>query len=600
MQSPIRSLRLSQIRLVFPVLLSALVVGALAQLAPAALAASGPFNGGPVAADCPTTVANDHTVYALRFTALSNGADPLPPNSQYYVKLRFTPSPDGKPAGVDNRGYTWNPGGNAGAGAWIQERESWTLFPTVTTDATGAIVPGPNSWYFVKFGDVGKTGAYKLLVSLSTGASGTTKNSDAPLSVNVISMTAGGYWVHDGASTGKVGKRVEVLDHAAPGNPMALQRTEANLCDDDGDGIVDNEQYGPVKAGGFRMAVPTGHTLDVLLQDALWPAASTGFAGTAADVDIALGAADQTPPTAPPALAAVPRSGGADLQWSAATDAAGVTGYEVYRWVDPPNGSGYSGDPVRIATVAAPTTTYSDSGLTDGTTYSYQVRAADAATNVGPRSPVASATPRLGGVLTLSAETTTVVWKGTTKVDGTLTDGQGAPLADRDQIKLQSSVDGSDWADVPREVTSSGPEGAFSFDTPRLQTATMLRAQWAGDEQYLGATSPAVTVTPRVKLGTPTAPSSVKKGRSFTVSGSLLPRQAPGSKTVQIRCYQRLGGTWSLKKTVSATNSNRGSATRYTARMSLPAKGGWKLEASFAATAQNAATTSGARQVRVR
>ena len=69
----------------------------------------------------------------------------------------------------------------------------------------------------------------------------------------------------------------------------------------------------------------------------------------------------------------------------------------------------------------------------------------------------------------------------------------------------------------------------------------LCRAQWAGDEQYLGATSPDVTVTPMVKLGTPTAPSSqVKKGKSFTVSGSLSPRQAPGSKTVHsVMCYQR-------------------------------------------------------------
>jgi chitodextrinase len=57
-----------------------------------------------------------------------------------------------------------------------------------------------------------------------------------------------------------------------------------------------------------------------------------------------------------------------NLTWSASTDNVGVTGYRVYR-----NGG-------QIGTSA--TTSYSDGGRTGSTTYSYQVAAYDAATNV--------------------------------------------------------------------------------------------------------------------------------------------------------------------------------------------------------------------------
>jgi len=46
-----------------------------------------------------------------------------------------------------------------------------------------------------------------------------------------------------------------------------------------------------------------------------------------------------------------------------------------------------------VGTVAAGTTTFSDTGLTNGQSYSYYVRAIDAATNVSARSNTAAATP---------------------------------------------------------------------------------------------------------------------------------------------------------------------------------------------------------------
>ena len=271
-------------RRVFLALLGTLLLLALAQAVPA-FAASSPFDGGPLEIDTATSVANDHTVYAMRFGTTS-GTDTLLANTTYYVKLRFTPNADGSPAGVDNRGFTWN------GTAWVQEREDWTSFPTVTTDADGVIAQ--SNWLYYKFGDTTKTGTYRVLVSLSAGTSGTTRNGNITIPVTLLDQTTTGAWVHDGIATGVgTGKRALVVDADNPGDiPLACQRTETNGVDDDGDGIIDNEVYGLVQSGGFRLALPTDQVLYTAIKDKIWPTGSTGFTITTPDTDIAVGAAD--------------------------------------------------------------------------------------------------------------------------------------------------------------------------------------------------------------------------------------------------------------------------------------------------------------------
>src|SRR5205823_4437175 len=66
-----------------------------------------------------------------------------------------------------------------------------------------------------------------------------------------------------------------------------------------------------------------------------------------------------------------------NLSWTASTDNVGVTGYQIFR------------GGIQIAT--ATTTTYSDVGLTASTTYTYAVKAMDAAGNVSAPSASVSA-----------------------------------------------------------------------------------------------------------------------------------------------------------------------------------------------------------------
>ncbi|HEY6672675.1 MAG TPA: fibronectin type III domain-containing protein, partial [Solirubrobacterales bacterium] len=104
---------------------------------------------------------------------------------------------------------------------------------------------------------------------------------------------------------------------------------------------------------------------------------------------------DSTAPSAPPNLHTTSVAATKiDLAWSAATDDVGVTGYRIFR----------NGSATPIASVGPTPTSYSNTGLAPGTTYSYTVRAVDAAGNVSAASAAATATtPKLSQTITFGA-----------------------------------------------------------------------------------------------------------------------------------------------------------------------------------------------------
>lgn len=95
------------------------------------------------------------------------------------------------------------------------------------------------------------------------------------------------------------------------------------------------------------------------------------------------GGGDTTPPTAP-TLSGTPGDTVANLSWSGATDDVAVTGYRVYR------------GGTLIATLGT-VTSYQDTGRTNGTPYTYTVRALDAAANESPASNEVTVTPAAAG-----------------------------------------------------------------------------------------------------------------------------------------------------------------------------------------------------------
>lgn len=89
----------------------------------------------------------------------------------------------------------------------------------------------------------------------------------------------------------------------------------------------------------------------------------------------------------PSALSATPGNGTASLQWTASSS-KNVAGYNVYR--AEANGSWPS---TPLATVSSATLAYTDTGLTNGSTYTYRVTAYESAGNQSSPSNQASATP---------------------------------------------------------------------------------------------------------------------------------------------------------------------------------------------------------------
>jgi len=554
-------------------LLGALLLLALAQAVPAF--AAGPFTGGASEGDYPLYVANDHSVNALRFSASGLAA-----STDYYVKVRI--SPTDSISGGTSRGFTWNPTTQE----WVQERDEWAKLPGFTTDATGAYGSG-NVWTFFKFGDTtkpaeGGPSTWHLFVSVQpvSGGEGTTLNSATSHAVTLVDMTGRLPWataafrVHNGTPVGVTkSQRVNALA-AGVADVYSVMRTEPN-------GVV--EGYGGSAVGDFSIAVPAGLAFDAGVNSSSPVWSVTGFIGALADVDIALGAADTTPPAAVDGFASTREATAAHLSWDAVADAAD---YTVYQWQDPTPIDGvinYTSQPLPVGTTA--TTSYSVTGLTDGQDYHFAVRAVDAATNAGPLS-------RYPVELTLATSATVVGWGKAATLSGTLGDG-AEPFTEGKVVTVQSSVDGgATWADVDEYDLD-----ALAGYTVTPRQKTRYRLVFAGDSVHRGGESPVVTVTPKVALGKPQAPSAITRGAKFTAYGSISPKQPVGAKVVRIKCYVRQGGAWRYVKGVSAVNKT---AARYSARFSLPSRGSWKLVASYKATAKYAATTSGAEYLKVK
>ena len=103
------------------------------------------------------------------------------------------------------------------------------------------------------------------------------------------------------------------------------------------------------------------------------------------DSYIGSGSGDTQAPTVPDGLSAQAISSSQiNLSWTASTDNVGVTEYRIYR------------NNTQVATTTS-NTSYSDTGLSSSTTYTYNVSAYDAAGNNSAQSSSASATTQAGG-----------------------------------------------------------------------------------------------------------------------------------------------------------------------------------------------------------
>ena len=178
-----------------------------------------------------------------------------------------------------------------------------------------------------------------------------------------------------GLATGGVGETSVTLSWGASNDDVAVTGYRLYL---DGSEVNTSPSTSYVFGG-----LSCGHSymLGVAAFDAAGNQSATATIGAQTSV-----CSDTTPPSAPGTLtASAAGSGSIGLAWGAASDNVAVTGYQVFRC----QGAGCSS----FTQVATPTgTSYTDTGLSAGTGYSYRVRARDAAGNTGAYSNTATAT----------------------------------------------------------------------------------------------------------------------------------------------------------------------------------------------------------------
>ena len=200
---------------------------------------------------------------------------------------------------------------------------------------------------------------------------------------------------------------------------------------------------------------------------------------------------DTTAPTAPTALAAgTPTATSVALSWTASTDNVGVTGYDVYR------GTTLVG--------SSTTTSFTATGLTAATAYSFTVQAKDAAGNVSAASNAISLTTATG-----TSGDTTPPTAPTGLTAGTVLSTSAA-------LSWTASTDavGVTCYDVYRGATLIGSSTTTSFTATGLTAATAysftVKANDAAGNasnasNALSVTTASVTPTP-TPTPTPTVP----------------------------------------------------------------------------------------------
>src|SRR6266853_1717474 len=270
-----------------------------------------------------------------------------------------------------------------------------TTPPTTPTGLTAAAAgsTGANLSWTASTDNVGVTGYIVRRNGVQVAAPSTTSFADTGLSAaTTYSYTVAARDAAGNISSNSASVSITIADTTPPTTPTGLTAavagsTGANLSWNASTDNVGVTGY-IVRRNGVQVATPaTTSFADAGLSAATtysYTVAARDAAGNispdSASVNVTIAsAADTTPPTTPTGLTgAAAGSSGANLSWSASTDNVGVTGYIVRR-----NG-------VQVATPA--TTSYSDTGLSAATTYSYTVAARDAAGNISPDSTSVSIT----------------------------------------------------------------------------------------------------------------------------------------------------------------------------------------------------------------
>ena len=270
-----------------------------------------------------------------------------------------------------------------------------------------------------------------------------------------------------------------------------------------------------------------------------------------------------------------------------AADAAyGQNGGNVCSWTSSDATSGVAGEAAKIDGVAVAKGATIDTGAAGKHTFVLTVT--DAAGNVSTVTREYTVTITAPTTLKAASLQATVTWGGSAVLSAMLTDGASGASLSGQPVQLEWSSDQADWK-LLSTVTSDAGACTASAQPDKL---TYYRFRFLGDSVHAPAVSETIVVKVKPAVSKPKAPSKVKAGARFSVTGTLKPLFASGSKTVKIKTYRYRSGKWVFFKTYSAVNANSGSYSKYSVKIRL-AKGKYRFSASTAATAAWAAATTG-------
>ncbi|WP_284985588.1 galactose oxidase-like domain-containing protein [Arthrobacter sp. fls2-241-R2A-172] len=312
-----------------------------------------------------------------------------------------------------------------------------------------------------------------------------------------------------------------------------------------------------------------------------------GVPSTAGMIRLSAPSQDTTPPTAPTNLSASASAGQIALTWTAGTDNVGVTSYRVSR------------DGTLVGSSAS--TSYSDTSVLAGTTYTYTVAAVDAAGNVSPPSNTATAQAVAAGS-GITVDKIVSVHQGTStstiSAPGVTTTGSNELLlafvsSDGPNSANSASISsvsggGLSWTLRQRSNTQPGTAEIWQAVAPGpLSNATVTATQASGSWQaamsvvaFRGADiATGATLGANAASGAPTATLTTTRAGSWvwgvgTDWSNPIARTAGPNQTLVDQYLAPAGDTYWVQRQNSATPTN---GTAVTINDTSPTTDRWNL-----------------------
>ena len=270
-----------------------------------------------------------------------------------------------------------------------------------------------------------------------------------------------------------------------------------------------------------------------------------------------------TAPAAPTEVTATPGNAEVTLKWISDDDGgSSITGHEYIQVAS----EGGVGDWTAIPNSAAGganATSYTVTGLSNGKTYAFSVRAGNAVGTSAQSSPPATATPAATAPAAPTALTATA---GHAQVMLAWTHGEdgGSVLTGHEYRQAASGEEFSDWTAIPNSAATGA--NATSYTVTGLSNGTSYTFQMrAGNAEGTSAASPAASATPAITA--PAAPTALTATAGHAQVRLAWTHGEDGGSPITGHEYRQItdnggtGATWTAIPNSAAEGAN---GTSYT------------------------------------